>query len=156
MSILPAVPSKYVYNDPAFYTQILPPEYIGNRRAELMYGEMRLARFMYVFREHMKYWLAPESGIRDDSNLYMEFDLDAKFLSLWFCIDDRRKLAWPSMVELVTRYVEEVYGSYQYGRDEWRFPDMVAWIDAYDGTVWQKLIVDRYDRLVAGANYKDL
>lgn len=153
MSILPTAPSKYVYNDPEFYTKVIPPEYIGNRRAELMYGEMRLARFMLVFRKHMEYWLA--GGRMDHSTISKEFAKDCEFLAVWACIDDRRKTAWPTMVTLADRYIEEIFGRGVYERKfPWLTSTGVSWIDSHD--TWQTKIVEPYDRLVAGTNYKDL
>ena len=152
----PAPSIKYSFNDPAFYTQVMPAEYIGKRRFELMYGEMRLARFMLVFREHMKYWLAPGPK-KSPFKLHEEFSTDAELLSVWSCIDDRRKTAWPTMVPLVEHYIDNIFGRATYDRlvPLWQL-ETIDWIDREDGRLWQIKIVDRYDRLVAGVNYKDL
>lgn len=114
---------------------------------------MRLARYMYVFREHMKYWLG--RGHKGAFNLNAEFAADARFLAVWSCIDDRRKLAWPSMVTLVDHYIDMIFGREVYKRKLAEFQsEGVDWIDVNGGILWDLNIVREYNRLVAGAKYR--
>lgn len=148
--------TNFSFNDPKFYTQVMPERHIGSRVYELVYGEMRLARYMLVLREHIKYWTTP--GPKDKPfKVREEFATDAELLGVWGCIDDRRKLSWPTMVPLVESYIDTVFGREQYERVvKHTQRGSIVWIDAVNGIQWQRKIIDKYDKLVAGTNYKDL